>query len=135
MQTYALNLSTVFTHLPFLDRFDAAATAGFAAVEFWWPREEFLGGLSPQALVTHVLDVGIDVALMNLDGGDFEAGERGFAGVPGRDATFREGLPTAFDLADRLNCRRLNALAGRQGQVVGGGRNQAQRGAGRANRQ
>ena len=113
MRTYALNLSMVFTELPFLDRFDAAAAAGFAAVEFWWPREEFLGGLMPQALAARVEDVGLDVALMNLDGGDFAAGERGLAGVPGREVAFRHGLPMALDVAERLNCHRLNALAGR----------------------
>ena len=113
-QTYALNLSTVFTGLPFLERFDAAAAAGFAAVEFWWPREEFRSGLTPKALVTRVLDVGIGVALMNFDGGDLGAGERGFAGVPGRDESFRRGVPMALDLADRLKCHRLHALAGRR---------------------
>jgi hydroxypyruvate isomerase len=112
--TYALNLSTVFTGLPFLERLDAAAAAGFAAVEFWWPREEFRSGLTPKALVTRVLDVGIGVALMNFDGGDLGAGERGFAGVPGRDETFRRGVPMALDLADQLTCHRLHALAGRR---------------------
>jgi hydroxypyruvate isomerase len=113
-RTYALNLSTVFTGLPFLERIDAAAAAGFAAVEFWWPREEFQSGLTPKALVTRVLDVGIGVALMNFDGGDLGAGERGFAGVPGRDDSFRRGVPMALDLAERLKCRRLHALAGRR---------------------
>jgi len=113
-RTYALNLSTVFTGLPFLERIDAAAAAGFAAVEFWWPREEFQSGLTPEALVTRVLDVGIGVALMNFDGGDLGAGERGFAGVPGRDDSFRRGVPMALDLAERLKCRRLHALAGRR---------------------
>jgi hydroxypyruvate isomerase len=114
MRIYSLNISMVFTRLPFLNRFDAAAASGFAAVEFWWPRQELLDGLAPDALVAHVRDVGIDVALMNLDGGDFAAGDRGLAGVPGREVAFRDGLPMAFELAERLNCRRLNALAGRR---------------------
>jgi hydroxypyruvate isomerase len=59
-------------------------------------------------------DAGIGVALMNLDGGDLGSGERGFAGVPGRDESFRRGLPMALDLADLLGCHRLHALAGRR---------------------
>jgi hydroxypyruvate isomerase len=112
--TFALNLSTVFTGLPFLDRIDAAAAAGFTAVEFWWPREELQSGLTPRALATRVRDVGIGVALMNVDGGDLGAGERGFAGVPGRDDSFRAAVPIALDLADRVGCHRLHALAGRR---------------------
>jgi hydroxypyruvate isomerase len=111
---FALNLSTVFTGLPFLDRIDAAAAAGFAAVEFWWPREEFQSGLTPRALVTRVREAGIGVALMNIDGGDLEAGERGIAGVPGREGSFRFAVPIALELAERLDCHRLHALAGRR---------------------
>jgi hydroxypyruvate isomerase len=111
---FALNLSTVFSRRPFLDRIDAAAAAGFAAVEFWWPRDEFQSGLTPQALATRVREVGIDVAMMNFDGGDLAAGERGFAGVPGRDGSFRFAVPIALELAERLGCHRIHALAGRR---------------------
>ena len=110
----ALNLSTVFTGRPFLDRIDAAAAAGFAAVEFWWPREELQCGLTPRALATRVRDAGVEVALMNFDGGDLGAGERGFAGIPGRDGSFRLGVPAALELAEQLDCHRLHALAGRR---------------------
>ena len=113
-RTFALNLSMVFTGLPFLDRIDAAAAAGFEAVEFWWPRRELAAGLTPRVLAARVRDAGVGVALMNLNGGDLEAGERGFAGVPGRDGSFRRGLPAALDLASRLDCHRLHALAGRR---------------------
>jgi hydroxypyruvate isomerase len=111
---FALNLSMVYTGLPFLERFDAAAAAGFTAVECWWPRLEFAAGLTPRQLVRRVQATGLGVALMNLDGGDFEAGERGLAGVPRRADEFGRGLPFALDLAAELHCHRLNALAGRR---------------------
>lgn len=113
-RTFSLNLSMVFTGLPFLDRIDAAAAAGFDAVEFWWPRRELAAGLTPRVLAARVRDAGVGVALMNLDGGDLDAGDRGFAGVPGQDGSFRRGLPAALDLANLLDCHCLHALAGRQ---------------------
>lgn len=108
----------VFLGRPFLDRLDAAAAAGFSDVEFWWPRKEIAAGLTPRQLVGRVRAVGVRVALMNLDGGDFEAGERGLAGVPQRVEAFRQGLSFALDLAAQLDCHRLNALAGRRVEAM-----------------
>ncbi|PKJ61815.1 hydroxypyruvate isomerase, partial [Klebsiella sp. T11] len=39
MPKFAANLTMLFTELPFLDRFAAAARAGFEAVEFLFPYE------------------------------------------------------------------------------------------------
>jgi hydroxypyruvate isomerase len=114
MNPFALNLSMVYLGLPFLQRFDAAAAAGFATVEFWWPREEFAAGLTARQLVRRVRSAGLGVALLNFDGGDFGAGERGLAGVPQRAEAFRQGVPFALDLCAQLDCHRVNALAGRR---------------------
>jgi hydroxypyruvate isomerase len=103
-----LNVSITMPATSPLERFDAAARLGFAAVEFWWPRDEDLA-----ALARRVADAGLRVALFNIDAGDLASGERGFLNHPQRQAEFRAALPAALDLARRVGCTRLNALVGR----------------------
>jgi hydroxypyruvate isomerase len=111
---FALNVSMVFTDRPLLDRFDAAAAAGFDLVELWWPYAELRDGLEESVLVRRVRDAGLRVALLNLPAGDFSIGERGLVGMPGREEELRAAVPPACELAARLGCARLNALAGRR---------------------
>lgn len=115
MRRYAINVSMVFTSLPFLRRFDAAARAGFEAVEFMWPSNDQLDGLSLEKFADQVLATGIEVALLNFNDGDLTSGFRGLAGVPAAVPEFRANVPAALDLAERLGCRKLNALAGNVG--------------------
>jgi hydroxypyruvate isomerase len=112
MARYAANLSMLFTDLPFLRRFEAAASAGFEAVEFLWPSEEQLDGRSIDQLGRLIRSTGLQVPLFNFDAGDMTAGWRGLAGVPEARARFRANLPVAIGLASELGCRKLNALAG-----------------------
>ena len=109
----AANLSILFPGLPFLERFDAAARAGFDAVEFWWPNRELDAGMAEEAVVAAARAANTSVVMMNFDGGDLEAGDRGLAADPARVEAFREHVPRALGLARRLGCRKLNALAGR----------------------
>jgi hydroxypyruvate isomerase len=95
---FAANLSMLFTELPFRDRAAAAAAAGFEGVEFWWP-DVPLGDIPP----------GLEVVLMNFDGGDVAAGERGYLNDPAR---WRAHVPIAVELANSLRCMRMNALVG-----------------------
>ena len=104
---FSANLSMLFTEVPFLDRFAAAREAGFAAVEFWWPRGEDL-----DALARTVEGAGLEVALFNFDAGNMPAGDRGLISDPVRQEEFRTNVPVALDLAGRVGCRRLNALVG-----------------------
>lgn len=108
MLHFDLNLSLTLRDLPPLARFDAAARHGFGAVEFWWPSDIALA-----AIRRSVRDNGLAVALINFDGGDLAAGERGFLNDPRRQVAFRAHVPVAIELAHSLGCRRLNALAGR----------------------
>ena len=107
MPRFAANLSFLFTEVEFLDRFEAAAKAGFAAVEFLfpyaWPASEIRQRLD---------DHGLELALFNITPGDWDKGERGLAGVPGREREFRDGVSRALDYANALGCRRLHAMAG-----------------------
>jgi hydroxypyruvate isomerase len=104
---FAANVSLLFTELPFLERFAAAAAAGFDTVEFHWPRDEDLG-----AVATALDEAGVGVCLMNFDGGDAVAGERGLMALPERQAEWRAHVPVALALARRIGCARLHALVG-----------------------
>jgi hydroxypyruvate isomerase len=104
---FAANLSFLFTELEFLDRFGAAARAGFAGVEFHFPYAH-----DKAALAEVVLTSGVEVVLFNLPAGDWAAGERGIACLPARKAEFQDGVGRAVEYAEALGCTRLNCLAG-----------------------
>jgi hydroxypyruvate isomerase len=107
MPRFAANLSMMFTEWDFLDRFKAAADAGFEAVEFLFPYEH-----TPQQ-VSLALDGGeLDLALFNLPPGDFAKGERGVAAIPGRADEFRDGVDRALSYALATGVRRLHMMAG-----------------------
>ena len=74
MPHFAANLTMMFNEWPFLDRFAAAADAGFVAVEFLFPYDH-----SPDAIARCLSRNGLTLALFNLPPGDWAAGERGFA--------------------------------------------------------
>jgi hydroxypyruvate isomerase len=97
----------LFNELPFLDRFERAAKAGFEAVEFLFPYA-FEAAEIRQRLDAH----GLQLVLHNLPAGDWDKGERGIAVLPGREAEFREGVARAIDYAKALNCRQVNCLVG-----------------------
>jgi hydroxypyruvate isomerase len=104
---FCANVSILFKEAPFLERFDRAARAGFAAVEFWWPAGEALDEVE-----SAIRDAGLQVALFNFDAGEMAAGDRGLLSDPARADRFRENVPVALELAERLGCERLNALLG-----------------------
>ncbi|MGI8777986.1 MAG: hydroxypyruvate isomerase family protein [Acidimicrobiales bacterium] len=101
------NLSMLFKEVDFVERFGAAAEAGFTAVEFWWPSGEDLGRVE-----SAINDAGLDVALFNFDAGDMPSGDRGLVSDPDRRQEFRDNVPVALELAASVGCRRLNALVG-----------------------
>ncbi|HEY82247.1 MAG TPA: hydroxypyruvate isomerase [Dehalococcoidia bacterium] len=107
MLRFSANLTMLFGEVDFLDRFERAARAGFKAVEcqfpYQWPKEE----------VAERLDkYGLEMVLHNLPAGDWGAGERGIACLPGREGEFQEGVGRAIEYAKALRCPRLNCLVG-----------------------
>lgn len=104
---FAANLSFLFAELPFVERFAAAADAGFAGVEFHFPYS-----FDRARLADAVLAAGVEVVLFNLPAGDWSAGERGIACATARKAEFQDGVGHALEYAAALGCRRLNCLAG-----------------------
>jgi len=107
MPKFSANLGFLFTELAFLDRFAAAAKAGFDGVEYASPYEQ-----AARDIASRLADHGLTQALFNLPAGDWKAGERGIAILPGRETEFRDGLSRALDYAGELGCGRLNCLAG-----------------------
>ena len=107
MPKYAANLGFLFTEQPFLDRFSAAAKAGFRAVEYMSPYEH-----APSEIAERLADSGLRQALFNLPLGDWAAGERGIAIFPDRRQEFRDGVARALDYAEALGCDRINCISG-----------------------
>lgn len=107
MPRFAANLTMMFTEHAFLDRFAAAANAGFDAVEFLFPYE-YAPGLIAEALAKH----GLTQALFNLPPGDWAAGERGMAALPERSEEFRASVATALDYARATGVGRMHVMSG-----------------------
>lgn len=107
MPRLAANLSTLFAEVPFLDRFERAARAGFSAVEF-----QFAYEIDVAEIAARLVDNGLSLALFNTPAGDWERGERGLAASPARVDAFRTGLSQALDRAIDLGCPRVHVLAG-----------------------
>jgi len=107
MPRLAANLSLMFTELAFLDRFEAAAGAGFKGVEFLFPYD-----WHPQEIAARLDGAALEMVLFNLHPGAWDEGERGLAALPGRESAFRAALDEALRYAETLGCRRLHAMAG-----------------------
>lgn len=107
MPKLAANLSMLFTEVPFPDRYQAARDAGFNAVECMFPYDE-----TPETLAKALQETGLEQVLFNAPPGDWAAGERGTAALPGRIREFRDGIDKALDYANALSCPRLHVMAG-----------------------
>ena len=104
---FSANVSFLFTDVPFLDRFDRAARAGFRAVEFMWP-----GAVDHDDLCAAVRSSALEVSMFNLPEGNVDAGELGLLSDPDREKEYRDGALEGLDLAQRLRCKRIHTLAG-----------------------
>ena len=113
MPRLAANLSMMFNEVGFLDRFEAAARAGFAAVEFLFPYE-----YPPAALRARLAAGGLRQVLFNMPPCDWARGERGLASLPGRQEEFRAGAQRALDYAVALECGLVHCMAGIPGAGV-----------------
>jgi len=114
MPRFAANLTMLFNEVPFLDRFERAAQAGFTAVEFLFPYAYAAADIKQR------LDAnGLQLVLHNLPAGDWDAGERGIACHPDRVAEFRAGVAKAIGYAKALGVGQLNCLAGKAPAGIG----------------
>jgi 2-dehydrotetronate isomerase len=107
MPRFAANLTMMYGEYPFPDRFAAAAKDGFTAVEYLFPYE-----YPPNDLARWLHEHGLIQVLLNAPPGNFAAGERGLASLPGKEAEFRAGIHTALEYAQTLACPRVHVMAG-----------------------
>ena len=107
MPKFCANLSMLFGELEFLDRFDAAANAGFRGVEYLFPY-----GFEKEQLVEQLRRHRLTQVLHNLPAGDWNVGDRGIGCHPDRVDEFQEGVDQAILYAKTLGCERVNCLAG-----------------------
>jgi hydroxypyruvate isomerase len=104
---FAANLSFIFQEVGFLDRFAAAADCGFKAVEYLSPYEH-----PPEVIAERLNRHRLEQALFNMAAGNWDAGERGIAALPGREREFRDAVEKALVYAQATRCRLLHAMAG-----------------------
>jgi hydroxypyruvate isomerase len=107
MPKFAANLSMLYTELPFLDRFAAAAEVGFTGVEYLFPY-----AFPKEQVVEKLQASGLTQVLHNLPAGDWDKGERGIACHSDRVNEFQDGVGKAIDYASALGCKQVNCLAG-----------------------
>lgn len=107
MPRFSANISMLFGETEFPARFDAAARAGFKAVEIQFPY-----AWDKQVLAQAAERAGVEVVLINIPAGDPQRGDRGIACLPERAAEFRDGVARAVEYARALGCERMNCLAG-----------------------
>lgn len=107
MTKLAANLTMLFNELPFLDRFEAAAKAGFQGVEFLFPY-----AFDAEEIANRLFSSKLNLVLHNLPAGNWEVGERGVACHPERIEEFKNGVETAIQYAKALGVTQLNCLAG-----------------------
>ena len=107
MPKFCANLTMLFNEHPFLDRFDAAAKAGFKGVEFLFPY-----AFAKDDIAERLKKNGLTQVLFNLPAGDWDKGERGIACHPDRVGEFQDGVGRAIDYAKALGGTIVNCLAG-----------------------
>ncbi len=107
MPKLAANLTMLFNEVGFIERFGAAARAGFRGVEFLFPYAFHADQIADQLSLYQ-----LDLVLHNLPAGNWEAGERGIACHPDRVGEFEEGVGEAIRYAKVLGVKQLNCLVG-----------------------
>lgn len=112
MPQFAANLHYLFSELPFLDRFEAAAAAGFKAVEFQVPYDYPVAELSARLRAN-----ALKMVLFDAPMGAWDSGDRGLAAAPGREREFRDSLAKVIEYGGALGCDTVHLMAG----VVGPG--------------
>jgi hydroxypyruvate isomerase len=103
----AANLGFLFTELPPLARIGAAREAGFDGVELLFPYD-----LDARAVARELRTHGMPLVQINSPPGKREAGEVGFAAVPGCAQEFRDSMETALRWLSDAGGSQLHVVAG-----------------------
>ena len=110
---YLANCSIMFTELPLLQRAAAARSAGFEAVEFWWPFDRPVpGDAAVDEFVAAIADAGVALVALNFFAGDLAGPDRGVLSIPDRSRQFTDNIEVTVEIGARLGVRGFNALYG-----------------------
>jgi hydroxypyruvate isomerase len=111
---YETNCSMLFTERPLLERPQAAKSAGFDAVEFWWPWPEqpVPSDADVDTFVHAIENAGVELVGLNFFAGDLAGADAGAVSVPHMSAAFRDNVPVTIEIGERLGVRAFNALYG-----------------------
>lgn len=106
MPKFAANLTMMFNEVPFLDRFEAAANAGFKYVEYLWPYD-----YPAEQLQQKLQQFGLKQVLFNTSAGDIQQGEWGISAIPGREQDSHRDIDLALEYAIKLGCPNVHIMA------------------------
>lgn len=107
MPKFAANLTLMFNEVDFLDRFEAAKDNGFTAVEFLFPY-----AFEADQIAEKLEQNDLDLALFNLPPGDWDAGDKGMAALPGREQEFRDSVGVGLEYAKVFGNKTVHMMAG-----------------------
>lgn len=107
MSNFAVNISTIFTDIPFLERFKKARDSGFSFIECQFPY-----AFSIEDIQHELLQHELSMVLINLPPGNWEEGDRGIAADPKRVEEFRQSVQDGIKYAKALNVSRIHCMAG-----------------------
>ncbi len=112
--SYAANCSLLFTEVPLLERPTAARSAGFSAIEFWWPwpDQPVPGDAEVDRFVAAVRDAGVQLVGLNFFAGDLAGPDCGVVSVPDRSSQFRNNVDVTIGIGRALGVGAFNALYG-----------------------
>ncbi len=107
MPRFAANISMLFAELPYLDRFAAAAEAGFEAVEILFPYE-----IAAKDTQRALLANGLELLLINAPPPNYTGGRPGYAAMPEMAERFQRDIRRVLRYADVLRPRLIHVMAG-----------------------
>jgi len=107
MLKFAANLNFLFSEVSFMERFTAAAKAGFQFVEFMFPYDYNVGEIEEELKKNN-----LKLVLFNMPAGNWAEGERGIAVDSSRKEEFKKGVVQAIEVAKQLGVEKVNCLAG-----------------------
>ncbi|WP_399697690.1 hydroxypyruvate isomerase family protein [Xenophilus sp.] len=100
------NLRWLFTEYPMLERYEAAAKAGFKGVEVAFPYEY------PAREIAARLEGNGLTLVQILSPFDWDRGERGYAALPGFESKFRDSIRTAIHYASQVGGPMIHVMPG-----------------------
>ncbi len=107
MPRFAANLTMMYNEVEFLDRFEAAKSSGFNAVEFLFPY-----AFPAEQIAAKLAKYGQELALFNLPPGDWDAGDKGMAAIPGRQQEFQDSVGLGLEYAKVFGNKTVHMMAG-----------------------